>query len=301
MIHLDRILFPTDGSECAEHARDHAFFLADQFHASLHVIHVDQRKVELSDVIDIEESDVLTDLHAPLERGPEIEEPRIYEREVVHPSVAEGILSYATEHDTHLIVLGTHGRSGVKRLVLGSVAEEVVRRAPHPVMTVGRGAKAPESMEGGHLLVPVDFSDHQERLVAHARELALAYDMTLTLLHVVEAETRPAMYEEYFAPPDPGVLVERTRSVLEERAETLREDGVDVTIDVRSGHPAKETLEAAEELDVDLLAIATHGRSGIERMLMGSVAEKVIRQAPCPVFTVKSFGTSLVREDGAVD
>jgi nucleotide-binding universal stress UspA family protein len=71
---------------------------------------------------------------------------------------------------------------------------------------------------------------------------------------------------------------------------------VDVTVTVRDGHPAPETLDAADELDADLLAIATHGRSGVERMLMGSVAEKVIRRAPCPVFTVKSFGQSLVRE-----
>jgi nucleotide-binding universal stress UspA family protein len=296
MIHLDRVLFPTDGSDCAEYARQHAFYLADRFEAALHVIHVEERAPELADVIDVSEADVLADLHAPT-GGTAVAEPRVRERSVVHPSVPDGILSYAAEHDTNLTVLGTHGRSGVRRLVLGSVAEEVVRRAPHPVMTVGRGATPPEKMEGGHLLVPVDFSDQQSRLLTHARELALAYGMTLTLLHVVEQESLPDVYGAYADPPEPGVLADRTETALDERADALRDHGVDVRVAVRSGHAATEVLDAAEENDADLLAIATHGRSGVERMLMGSVAETVIRRAPCPVFVVKSFGQSLVRND----
>ncbi len=298
MIHLDRVLFPTDGSDCAEHAQQHALYLADRFDASLHVIHVETRDAELSDVIDISEVDVLADLHASLEGDVPVAEPRIRERKVVHKSVPDGILSYAAEHDTNLIVLGTHGRSGIRRLVLGSVAEEVVRRADRPVMTVGRGATPPERMEEGTILVPIDFSEQQSRLLAHAQELALAYGMTMTLLHVVEVEGLPDVYGISSDPPEPGTLADRTRKVLEKRADEVREAGVDVTVEVRTGHPAEQTLDVAGELDVDLLAIATHGRSGIERMLMGSVAEKVIRRAPCPVFTVKSFGRSLVLERG---
>lgn len=298
MLHLDRILFPTDGSHAAEHARGHAFYLADRFEAALHVIHVEEPDAEFADVIDVSEADVLADLHAPMpETGPSVAEPRVVERTVAHTSVPDGILSYAAEHDTALTVLGTHGRRGIRRLVLGSVAEEVVRRAPHPVLTVGRGVTPPEEMDGGHLLVPIDFSDQQPRLLAHARELALAYGMTLTLLHVVEVESLPDVYGVYADPPAPGVLADRTETVLDERAETLREHGVDVQVEVRSGHAATEVLDTADEMDADLLAIATHGRSGVERMLLGSVAEIVIRRAPCPVFVVKSFGTSLVLEE----
>lgn len=297
MIDLNRILFPTDGSECAEQARQHAFYLADRFEAALHVIHVDEREVELSDVIDIRESDVLADLHAPQHTETAVSEPRVQEHRIVHPSVAEGILSYASEHDTNLTVLGTHGRRGLRRLVLGSVAEEVVRQAPHPVMTVGRGAKPPEAFDGGHLLVPVDFSEHQTRLLAHARELALAYGMHLTLLHVVEAEELPDVYDGYADPPDLGAITGRVEEALEDQADALRDRGLEASVEVRDGHVASQTLDAAETLDADLLAIATHGRAGIERMLMGSVAETVIRRAPCPVFTVKSFGQSLVLDE----
>jgi len=296
MLHLNRVLFPTDGSDCAEHARHHAHYLADRFEATLHIINVEEREAELADVIDVREADILADLHAPQKGAAPVAEPRVQECRVVHPTAANGILSYTAEHDTNLIVMGTHGRSGLRRLVLGSVTEEVVRHAPVPVLTVGRGAKSPERMEGGRLLVPVDFSEQQPRLLAHARELALAYGMSLTLLHVVERTSLPDVYGISMEAPGPGVLAERTEEALEERAEALREHGVDVRVKVRRGHPAEETLDAAEELDADLLAIATHGRSGVKRVLMGSVAEKVIRRAPCPVFTVKSFGQSLVFE-----
>lgn len=294
MMYVDRILFATDGSDCAEQARGHAVQLAKRFEASLHIVHVEERDADLTEVIDVRESDVLADLHERNDGPPPMAEPRMQTRTVVHPSAAGGILSYAVEHDAQLIVLGTHGRRGVRRLVLGSVAEEVVRKAPCPVCTVGRGATAPESLQGGILLVPVDFSDHQVRLEAHARELAKGFDMTLVLCHVVELQGLPDVYGVNAQPPEPGVLEERTTEVMENRADTLREGGVEARVEVRTGDPSTEIVDAADDLGANLLAIATHGRSGIDRMLMGSVAETVLRRAPCPVFTVKSFGTSLV-------
>lgn len=293
-MNLDRILFATDGSDCAERARAHAFQFADRFKASVHVVHVEERETELTDLIEVREGDVLADLHA-VEDGPSrAEEPHVHERRVVHSSVAGGILSYAVEHDIHLIVLGTHGRRGIRRLVLGSVTEEVLRRAPCPVLTVGRGARTETALQGGTLLVPIDFSDHQVRLLAHARELAQVYDMTLILFHAIELEGLPDVYGVYNDPPEPDALTDQTTDVLEEWAETPREKGVETKVVVRNGHPPAEILSATEEFDCDLLAIATHGRSGVDRILMGSVTEKVLRRAPCPVFTVKSVGTSLV-------
>lgn len=297
MIHLNRVLFPTDGSECAEQARGHAVQLADRFNAALHVIHVEERDIDLSDVIEVCEDDVLADLHAPHDEKPPVADPHVQECRLVHPSAAGGILSYAAEHDISLIVLGTHGRSGVRRLVLGSVAEEVVRKAPCPVLTVGRSASAVSSFQDGTLLVPIDFSEHQDRLLAHARELARMYNMSLTLFHAIELRGLPDAYGVDANPPKPGTLTDRTKKVIEKRADELREMGVETRVEVRNGHPAVEILEAANDFEVSLVAIATHGRSGVDRMLMGSVAEKVLRRAPCPVFTVKSFGSSLVAEN----
>lgn len=296
MMHLHRILFPTDGSVCAERARRHALHLAHRFDASVHVIQVEERDADLSDVIEVREADVLGDLDIPTNGLDAVAAPRIQERRVIHPSAADGILSYAVEHDAHLIVLGTHGRRGVQRMILGSVAETVVRRAPCPVFTVGRNARRPTSVEGDNLLVPVDFSDHQPLLLAHARELALAYGLTLTLLHVVRVPARPKAYGSSRSRPSPEELRNRSENALTEEAAALQHDGVDARVEVRSGHPVEEIIDVADDLDAALLAIATHGRAGVQRMLMGSVAETVIRRAPCPVFTVKSFGRSLVSE-----
>lgn len=295
MMHLDRILFPTDGSDCAEEARPHAFHLADHFDAALHVIEVEEREVELADVVGVTEADVLTDLHGSgWDASSALAESRVRERVVGYPSVAGGILNYAVEHDSDLVVLGTHGHRGMRRLVLGSVAEEVVRKAPCPVVTVGRGAVGPEAMEGGTMLVPVDFSEHRSRVLAHAREIAPVYDMGVTLLHVVEVKRLPEAYGMYASQPDLGKLGTRAEMALNEEADSLRDAGIDVSVEVRGGHPVEEVLDVADELDAAFLTIATHGRTGMERMLMGSVAEKVIRRAPCPVCTIKSFGQSLV-------
>lgn len=297
MIHIDRILFPTDGSECAEHARRHAVHLADHFDASLHVIHVEERDVELTDVVEISEADLLADLHDMIGDRSPLAESRVQERTVAYPTAARGILTYGAEHDVDLVVLGTHGKRGVRRLMLGSVAEAVVRKASCPVVTVGRGAVAPEAMEGGTMLVPVDFSEHRARLLAHAREIAPVYGMDVTLLHVVEMKGIPDAYGLYTSLPDPGKLAKRTEKALAEDVESMQAAGVEVSVAVRSGHPADQILTAADETEAAFIAIATHGRAGLERMLMGSVAEKVVRQAPCPVCTVKSFGRSLVTNE----
>jgi len=297
MIHVDRVLFPTDGSECAEHARRHAMHLADHFDASLHVIHVEERDVELTDVVEISEADLLAELHDMIGDRSPLAESRVQERTVAYPTAARGILTYAVEHDVDLVVLGTHGHRGLRRLMLGSVAEETVRHAPCPVVTVGRGAVAPEAMEGGTMLVPVDFSEHRSRLLAHAREIAPVYGMDVTVLHVVELKGVPDAYGMYSSLPDPGKLADQAKDALAEDVEAMEAAGVDVSISVRSGHPADQILTAAEETEAAFITIATHGRTGLDRMLMGSVAEKVIRQAPCPVCTVKSFGQSFVEED----
>jgi len=300
MLSVDRILFPTDGSASAERAHSHAQYLADHFDATLHVITVDERDVERSDVIDIDESDVRADLHDLEAEASPLPVARVRERTVTHPAAAGGILNYAVQYDVDLIVIGTHGHRGVRRLLLGSVAEEVLRKAPCPVVTMGRGAVPPGAMEGGPLLVPVDFSEHRFRLLAYARELAPVYDLEVLLLHVVEMRSFSKVYGHSAPDPAPGHLADRARQVLNEEGDSLRDTGIDVRVEVRAGQPAAEVLDLADEIDTAYLLIATHGRTGLERMLMGSVAEKVIRQAPCPVFTVKSFGHSLVTNEEAV-
>ncbi len=295
MIQLDRILCPTDGTDCAEQARRHAFFLADAWDAELHLVHVEERKPQLADVIDVTEADILEDLHLPsASPNAALDTVRVKERTVGHPSAAGGIRAYAEERDVDLIVMGTHGRRGVERLVMGSVAQEVVRRAPQPVLTVGGDGPGPGALADRPALVPVDFSSHQKRLLAHAHDVAAVYEMELVLLHVVEPLRVPDAYGMNVAGPGEEPLVNRAEVILANMVEDLGGGETTVSHTVRAGHPVAGILDAADDLEAGLLAIASHGRSGLERMLMGSVSETVVRRARCPVFTVKSFGRSLV-------
>jgi nucleotide-binding universal stress UspA family protein len=236
--------------------------------------------------------------------------------------VPDGILAYASEHDVDLIVMGTHGRRGVRRFLMGSVAEEVVRRSNCPVFTVHTADSGDEPMQSGdgaddqagataergirRMLVPIDFSDQTKPLLDHAREIARAYQTDVDLVHVVEPVSLPSAYGNAPVALNADDLKSGALSALDEQCEAFRDalgETAEGTIEVRGhlrmGHPAEEVLSLAEELDTDLIAIATHGRTGVKRLLMGSVSEKIVRMAPVPVFTVKSHGRSLVQSPRA--
>ncbi len=146
------------------------------------------------------------------------------------------------------------------------------------------------------ILAPIDFSEHAARSLAHARELAATYRAKLGLLHVIEEPTFPAMYgavmHELY-----GKIPDVNQDALEALQQLLTQaEGPDVEtgLHVVKGHAGAEILRFAEEHDVDLIVLSSHGLTGLERLLLGSVAEKVTRQAPCPVFIVEAFGKSLL-------
>ena len=302
MLRINNSLFPTDGSPCAEYAHAHAAYLANQFDARLHVLHVVEARTnnldDLSEVIQIREQDILEQLRMPVPPGgDDAPEERITREKRTNASAAGGILAYADEHDVDLIVLGTHGRRGVDRLLMGSVAEEVVRLSECPVLTVcGKKQPAP-SREINRILVPMGLSDHTDALFAHARAIASTYDARLDLLHVIESAALPAVYGVEQVLTDSDEVRQRVQRALEQYVEAARKDDVEAHAFVREGNPAQVILDFIEEEPIDLVTIATHGRTGVKRLLMGSVAEKVVRMAACPVFTVKSFGKSLVATD----
>lgn len=155
------------------------------------------------------------------------------------------------------------------------------------------------------VLVPVDFSRHTPRLVAHARAIAAQYSAAMELVHVIEDSPFPAFYQlGYVTLHGKGPDVEdEARKALARLSKDLQ--GADlrhgVGYHVRRGHVAQEIVEMARNYDTDLIVIASHGLDGVETLLMGSVAERVVREAPCPVLVVKMFGKSLVPEEADVE
>jgi nucleotide-binding universal stress UspA family protein len=216
-------------------------------------------------------------------------------------SAAPALLSYADDEDIDLIAMGTHGRRGARRMLLGSVAEEVVRRARQPVLTVRGKETAPTPTPGtiGRILVPVDFSDYSREALRYAREWAALYGAQIDLLHVVVDDIHPAFYQGgvtsiYDVEPD---LDEKVQAKLGDFAEEVLGTTDGVEAHVRTGSAPSAIAEFVEANAVDLVSLSTHGRTGLERFFLGSVAEKVVRHVACPVLTVKAFGKSLVAAD----
>lgn len=184
-----------------------------------------------------------------------------------------------------LVVMGTQGRTGLDRVLLGSVAERVVRHAPCPVLTVpARG----QVSAFRHVLCPVDFSESSRRAVALAAELVAGGGAGITLLHSIEV---PVNYSgeprvEGFA----EVVDKRAARLLEDWARDLRTRvSVPVTTRSRIGSPGAQILAVLDDgRTFDLVVMGSHGRTGLRRVLLGSVAEKVVRHAGCPVVVART-------------
>ncbi len=298
MLNVKNILFAHDSSPRSHQALSYAIDLANHTDAKLHLVYAEVLHAPPFDP-KREPSSEREKIRKYLQKhAGDLPENRVVREVVRDIAVAPALLSYAEEHDIDLIVMGTHGRRGVRQILIGSVAEEVVRRASCPVLTVRRQKEPRDAMNISSLLAPVDFSSHSREALQYARELAAFYSAGLTLLHVVEETLHPAFY-------GPGVgSVYDVKPNIEEQAikrlkyfygKTKGQD-VEVSFIAQPGRAQRAISHYAEESGHDLIVMATHGRTGFEHFTMGSVAERVVRRAPCPVFTVKSFGKSLLSE-----
>jgi nucleotide-binding universal stress UspA family protein len=183
-----------------------------------------------------------------------------------------------------LVVMGTHGRTGLRRLLIGSVTEKVVRHAPCPVLAVRDDSPIAPFR---HVLCPVDFSASARRAMELAGEVAAAGGAGVALLHVLET---PGTYTGELALADYLAQAEAPAArMLEQWAAELRAKvAVPVTAAVRTGNAAPEILGAIErDASIDLVVTGSHGRTGMRRTLIGSVAEKTVRHARCPVLVVR--------------
>ncbi|MCE7966299.1 MAG: universal stress protein [Nitrospira sp. NTP2] len=190
----------------------------------------------------------------------------------------DAILQTADEIRAGLIVMGTHGRSGLDRLKLGSVADAVLRRAHCPVFTIraaagGHPAVHPLRLNLGRILVATDFSPSSEAALRHATELARLLPAEVLLLHVAADSTETRIEEKFRR----ALSASRSGDVV----------GGQLLL---QGDPAESILAHATRTKTRLIVMGTQGRRGMERLLLGSVAEAVIRGAHCPVLVVRNGG-----------
>lgn len=188
---------------------------------------------------------------------------------------AEAILEIAARERVSLVAMTTHGRTGVRRWVFGSVAEKVLRSSPVPVLLVrsfpSEGEREPRFRR---ILVPLDGTPFAHAVLAPAISLARRHDADMVLVHVMEKMR-------------PGEERETPRKPLDAPADFFAREGVVAAKVFRCGDPALEILQSARECGADLIAMSTHGRSGVRRWVLGSVTEKILRAAPLPMLVVK--------------
>ncbi len=300
---LQTILVPTDYSEFAAHAFDLALDLAHRHGAEIHLLHtiheIDVRTWDwIAAAMPKEEEEIREELEmdnaqqlAAFMAGHDTRGVKVLPVTRWGRAPAETITAYAKEIDADLIVIGSHGRRGLRRLLVGSVTEEVMHTAPCPVLVAHGAGSSPPPLR--RILLPVDFSTPGESAFDWAETLAATYGARLVLLHVLEDFAPMEPYEVTFGSLIEEVLPqleEQARKELEQKAEALSARGVATETHLEHGRPPEVILDFAEAHGIDLIVMASHGRSGLERLLLGSVAAKVMRSAPCPVLIVRPSG-----------
>jgi nucleotide-binding universal stress UspA family protein len=300
MIEFKRILCPVDFSDSSIRALAHADALARWYEAQLTVLHVVptfepiQVQAELGVPVQIvnpmPREEVVRQMRPFLERAGVSSEAQLI-AEAGDPRTT--IVDQALTTRADLIVIGTHGRRGFTRLLLGSVAETVLHEAPCPVMTVSPHTEAAASnvVTFKRILCPIDFSPSALLALGFALDLARQAGGLVTLLHVVEwlAEEEPRTSAHFNVPEVRGYMVDDARQRL--RSLVAEESRVWCEIDdvIVSGRAHREILRAAEAREADLIVMGSQGRGGVGLALFGSTTQQVVRSAACPVLTVRGI------------
>ncbi len=303
---LDQLLVTLDGSQFGEHALPFAKAIAATTGASVNLSHVRccDPPTDLLQNTPFQYEGV--DMEAYEEKHAEAQRKYLQEKEaelkaelpdnricsaLLEGYVTEALERHAREIDAKLLVMTTHGRTGVSRAWLGSVADSLVRNSSFPLLVIRSledgGTEFP-SPAFDHLLVPLDGSRTGEGVLEPAVLLAGAMGSRFTLLHVVSPHV---MMGARVSPLPAGHLEEKlagSEAYLAGVAGRLREEGFEVQTRIESHFaPARAILQVAESESVDMIAIATHGYTGVKRALLGSVTDKVLRGARWPLLLVR--------------
>ena len=296
-VEIRRILCPIDFSDECRHALAHATAVAKWYGSAITLLHVSHPEAFtnpplLFDDLPWGPAMIESALRAAEEEMPKWSQPVTAAGDSVETLIERGspvrhILERAAALPADLIVMGTHGRSGFERLLLGSVTEKVLRKAPCPVMAVPPPAMSAGTLPYTRLLCPVDFSDSSEAALQFACSFAEEADARLTIVHVFDWQPDDDLLTARFDTAEYFEVLERQarerldRLVTDETRVWCRPETV-----TAHGKPYREILALADAHDVDLIVLGVRGRNPIDLTVFGSTTNQVVRRARCPVLTV---------------
>ncbi|MFU8868342.1 universal stress protein [Natronococcus sp.] len=286
---IDSILIPTDGSEGALVGAKWGIALASRTGADVHVLSVVEARDDPmafdDETLPRLEASAADAVEAVVELAREANEELDVTTTVGRGTPFQSIREYATRREIDVVALGTKGRTGLDRFLLGSVTENVLRTARTPVLAVPPAADvaAVDDVAFDRLLLPTDGSDGAA--IAADWGIALAARLDAMVHALYSTDTSP-----FSGAREPGDLLEALERRGKEAVEAVRERagdaGVDVSGSIATGSAADVIITYAADHGVDLIVMGTHGRTGIGQWFLGSVTENVVRGADEPVFCV---------------
>jgi len=285
---FDKLLFPTDGSDGAAAVFDHVLDVAEAHDATVHVVNVaDTTRESISQVrgqvIDALEQAGARTVQEVASRASDRGVPTV--TEVLQGEPYRTIVDYATTYDIDLVIMPTHGRRGLERFLLGSTTERVVRRSDVPVLTVRPDDDVTVRYPYRSVLVPTDGSDPSDAALSVGVDVARTASADLHLLSVVDVTS---LGVDVRADIQATALEESAETILETATNRASEAGVDPSAAVEFGGSISRTIRTyVADHDVDLVVMGTHGRTGFDRYVLGSVTARLVRTAPVPVLTVR--------------
>jgi nucleotide-binding universal stress UspA family protein len=295
-----KILLATDGSREAELAARVAVDLAQKTHSELHMVHafglvpvgppVYPEATNLQSVeyeAEIEEGQRISEQRAREVLEAEVEKVRsagytVAGEHLIEERIAPGIIGLAEEIGAGLIVIGSRGRGGIRRALMGSVSDTVVRHAHCPVMVVREDEHGGDDLPG-RILLAVDGSEEASAAARTAVELAERTDSELHMVHVGEVHPERRGYLARYE-----VLQEEAQNLLKEQVEGVESAGGTISrAHLRMGRPDEEIVVLGEEIGASLIVTGSRGLGGMRRVLMGSASDSIVKHAHCPVLVVR--------------
>ena len=295
----ERILVPLDGSELAQIALPYAEKLAGVLGSQLILIYVSEsvddqyhhmHQFYLQQMVEAAKQNA--ERYLDKQEGRTIKVDSV----ILIGAPAEEIVKYAGQEDIGLIVMSTHGRSGIKRWAMGSVVDKVLRATKQPLALVRAKGARPDMLGERNILskilVTLDGSKESEAVIPYIEELASKLQAEVILLQVIEPD-----YHIYAAGgPEYGVYAEQqmesmkkfARDYLEEIITRLKQREVTAKAEIMLGTVAETIINFADQTNASLVAMTTHGRSGVSRWAFGSVAERVLRAGNTPLLLVRT-------------
>jgi nucleotide-binding universal stress UspA family protein len=286
-VYMDNVLFATDFSPVTEVAFAYAVAIADRYQSKLYVVHV--INTESFDLVELESARLLIkQAHQEAERKiSQLLEPLRLQSDRYQIVVAEGVISESLldvvrQNQIDLVVLGTHGRRAFKKLLMGSIAEEIFRMAPCPVLTVGpKTAPVPTKGTLRHILYPLEFVPDSSKAAPYVVSLAERYAATLTILNVREGMPASANTAEQFPQPIKRWIRDHVPQESDMRDRIRFERGF--------GPAANSIVDFAAKAGVDLIVMPV---SNLDPVMAAhhpntGTAHELVSRAPCPVLSIR--------------